>query len=77
MKIQKRLGSDNFREIRIKMDQAFLDKKNYCHEDWIKQLLDVYYDPLYDYQIKSKVDRCIYQSDTHGVTEFLSGLESA
>jgi len=39
-------------------------------------LLNVYYDPLYDYQIKSKVNRCIYQSDTKGVTEFLSELES-
>jgi tRNA 2-selenouridine synthase len=76
MKIQKRLGGDNFREIRTKMDQAFLDQKNFRHEAWIKQLLNVYYDPLYDYQIKSKVNRCIYQSDTKGVTEFLSGLES-
>ena len=76
-KIQKRLGGDLFREIRIKMDQAFLDQKNFRHEAWIKQLLNVYYDPLYDYQIKSKVNRCIYQSDTKGVTEFLSGLESA
>jgi len=77
IKIQKRLGGDNFREIRNKMDQAFLDSKNYGQEAWIKQLLNVYYDPLYDYQIKSKVNRCIYQSDTKGVTEFLSGLESA
>ena len=76
MKIQKRLGGDNFREIRNKMDQAFLDSKNYGQEAWIKQLLNVYYDPLYDYQIKSKVNRCIYQSDTKGVTEFLSELES-
>ena len=76
MKIQKRLGGDNFREIRNKMDQAFLDQKNFRHEAWIKQLLNVYYDPLYDYQIKSKVNRCIYQSDTKGVTEFLSDLES-
>ena len=76
-KIQKRLGGDLFREIRIKMDQAFLDQKNFRHEAWIKQLLNVYYDPLYDYQIKSKVNRCIYQSDTKGVTEFLSELESA
>jgi len=77
MKIHKRLGGDNFREIRNKMDQAFLDQKNFKHEDWIKQLLNVYYDPLYDYQIKSKTNRCIYQSDTKGVTEFLSGLECA
>ena len=77
MKIEKRLGGDNFREIRAKMDQAFLDQKHFRHDAWIEQLLNVYYDPLYDYQIKSKADRCIYQSDTKGVTEFLSGLESA
>ena len=58
------------------MDQAFLDQKKFTNEAWIKQLLNVYYDPLYDYQIKSKVNRCIYQSDTKGVTEFLSELES-
>ena len=58
------------------MDQAFLDQKNFGHESWIKQLLKVYYDPLYDYQIKSKANRCIYQSDTKGVTDFLSELES-
>ena len=77
MKIEKRLGGDNFREIRAKMDKAFLDQKHFRHDAWIEQLLNVYYDPLYDYQIKSKASRCIYQSDTKGVTEFLSGLESA
>ena len=77
LKIQKRLGGDLFREIRNKMDRAFLDPINYGQEDWVKQLLEAYYDPLYDYQIKSKVNRCIYQSDTQGVTEFLSELESA
>ena len=75
-KIQKRLGGDLFREIRNKMDRAFLDPINYGQEDWVKQLLEAYYDPLYDYQIKSKVKRCIYRSDTQGVTDFLSDLES-
>ena len=76
LKIQKRLGGDLFREIRNKMDRAFLDPINYGQEDWVKQLLEAYYDPLYDYQIKSKVKRCIYRSDTQGVTDFLFDLES-
>ena len=75
-RIQKRLGGDIFKEIRTKIDKAILDPKNYHHEDWVVQLLNTYYDPLYDYQIKSKDDKCIYRSDTKGVVEFLSGLES-
>jgi len=75
-KIQKRLGGDIFKEIRTKMDKAILDSNNYYHEDWVIQLLRTYYDPFYDYQIKSKNDKCICRSDTKGVVDFLSDLES-
>ena len=75
-KIQKRLGGDLFRDIRDKMDRAFLNSNTHRHEDWIKLLLDKYYDPLYDYQIQTKMDRCIYKSDTTGVTDYLSDLDS-
>jgi tRNA 2-selenouridine synthase len=53
-----------------------LDPKNHKQEEWVGLLLEKYYDPLYDYQIKSKEDRSIYRSDVRGVTNYLSDLES-
>lgn len=76
IKIHKRLGGDLFRKIRDKMDKALLDPKNQKQEEWVGLLLEKYYDPLYDYQIKSKEDRSIYRSDVRGVTNYLSDLES-
>ena len=76
LKIQKRLGGDLFREIRNKMDKAFLDPENFSHENWVNQLLKSYYDPLYDYQITAKKSRCIYKSNKDGIIEYLTDLES-
>ncbi|MBT6866030.1 MAG: hypothetical protein HOA19_01645, partial [Candidatus Marinimicrobia bacterium] len=76
IKIHKRLGGDLFRKIRDKMDKALLDPKSQKQEEWVGLLLEKYYDPLYDYQIKSKEDRSIYRSDVRGVTNYLSDLES-
>ena len=76
LKIQKRLGGDLFREIRNKMDNAFLNPENFSHENWVNQLLQSYYDPLYDYQITAKKSRCIYKSNKDGIIEYLTDLES-
>ncbi|MBL7014284.1 MAG: tRNA 2-selenouridine(34) synthase MnmH [Candidatus Marinimicrobia bacterium] len=76
-KIQKRLGNEVFIRIRTKMDNAFLNPESHSHQDWIHDLLTLYYDRLYEYQIASKMDRCIYESNSKGVLGFLSNLESS
>ena len=75
-KIQKRLGHELFMSIRTKIDNAFLDPKSHSHYDWIHDLLTLYYDRLYDYQISSKMGRCIYRSETSGVVDYLTNLDS-
>ena len=75
-KIQKRLGHEIFTSIRTKMDNAFLHPNTHSHHDWIHDLLTLYYDRLYDYQIASKMDRCIFQSNTTGVIDYLSHLDT-
>ncbi|MBT4176736.1 MAG: tRNA 2-selenouridine(34) synthase MnmH [Candidatus Marinimicrobia bacterium] len=74
-KIQKRLGLVLYMDIQDKLNKAFSNSKNESHEDWIKLLLQNYYDAQYDYQFKTKMERCIYRSDTKGVISFLQDLE--
>ena len=58
------------------MDNAFLHPNTHSHHDWIHDLLTLYYDRLYDYQIASKMDRCIFESNTAEVIDYLSYLDT-
>lgn len=70
-KISKRLGMDNFRKINKQISIAFQKNSEDQHHNWIRQLLQNYYDKMYDYQIEKKTDRCIYKGTWNGVEAFL------
>ncbi|MBC8197744.1 MAG: tRNA 2-selenouridine(34) synthase MnmH [Candidatus Marinimicrobia bacterium] len=73
--IRKRLGFDQYSQINIQLQKAFIDYSFKSHEKWIYNLLTHYYDPMYDYQLKSKLDRCILKSDKTGISQYLKELE--
>ena len=52
--IRKRLGLKLYDEISIKIQSILIDLNKRSHEEWIKDLLVNYYDPMYDYQLESK-----------------------
>ena len=67
-KIRKRLGGEAHK-LAQKLLKAALDKQsrtdNYdAHKDWIRFLLNRYYDPMYDYQLSLKSDRVVIRGSS-------------
>ena len=58
-KISKRLGGTNYKIVDNLIKDAFQKNDYNIHYEWIKTLLESYYDKMYDYQINQKKDRCI------------------
>ena len=44
------------------------------HFSWIKQLLEDYYDPMYHFQLKKKLERVVFQGNRAEVSEYLSAI---
>ena len=76
LKIYKRLGLKLYDEISMKIQNILIDLHKIPHEEWIKELLVNYYDPMYDYQLEEKKDRCLLKSNKSEVMEFLSQIEA-
>ena len=76
LKIRKRLGLMLYNEISIKIQNILINSSEIPHEEWIKELLVNYYDPMYDYQLETKKDRCILKSNKSEVINFLVQIEA-
>ena len=76
VKIRKRLGLMLYNEISLKIQNILIDSCEFYHEEWIKELLVNYYDPMYDYQLEIKKNRCLLKSNKSEVIKFLSQIET-
>jgi len=76
LKIRKRLGLMLYNEISIKIKNILINSCKISHEEWIKELLVNYYDPMYDYQLETKKDRCLLKSNKSEVINFLIQIEA-
>lgn len=74
-RIEPRLGGVRYREVAALMHAAFEatdpDEQRAGHHGWIERLLRYYYDPMYDYQLKGKMDRVVMRGGADEVTEYL------
>lgn len=74
-RIQRRLGDQRYNHLTRIMDIAIEEMRDNGesdrHKEWIQQLLQDYYDPMYDYQLERKIDRIIYRGEREGVLEYL------
>ncbi|MDC2963491.1 tRNA 2-selenouridine(34) synthase MnmH [Gammaproteobacteria bacterium] len=59
-KIKKKLGSQLHKEVETIVLKAFEEEKPDLHKEWIKILLERYYDPMYTHQLSQKKDRVIF-----------------
>ena len=81
-RIRKRLGDERCTQLMAEVKHAFDVQRQtsdpHVHRDWIQQLLEEYYDPMYDYQLAKKSDRDLFQGSRAEVIawarEHLSGL---
>ena len=75
-KIHKRLGLKLYNEISIKIQSILIDQNKSSHEEWIKDLLVNYYDPMYDYQLEAKKNRCILNGNKSKVINYLNEIDT-
>ena len=71
-KIRRRLGVERYHEIRASLQNAYHTNTYQDHAIWLSQLLQYYYDPMYDYQLARKKERVIFQGSKNAVKEFLT-----
>jgi tRNA 2-selenouridine synthase len=77
-RIKKRLGGVLYKEIRALMQDCLNDYSDLMkHQTWIRILLMEYYDPMYDYQIKKKSARIIFQGNSQDFSQWAADIESA
>ena len=69
--ISKRLGGTNYKIVDNLIEDAFQKNDYNIHYEWIKTLLESYYDKMYDYQINQKKDRCIESGTWDEINHFL------
>ncbi len=74
-RIRKRLGSENHHRLSSQLQSAWEHQQRTGdpgeHRIWIRELLERYYDPMYDYQIERKRDRIVFEGTAQAVTEYL------
>lgn len=62
-RLRKRLGGDRYAHLRATMEAALDLQRNSGdlggHDEWIQALLQDYYDPMYDYQLRQKQGRIV------------------
>ena len=72
--IRKRLGGARHQELAKVLEAALLAHQQgdpEPHKQWIEVLLRDYYDPMYDYQLKSKQRHVVFRGNFTEVLEFL------
>ena len=75
-KIHKRLGLKLYNEISMKIKSILINQNKSSHEEWIKDLLVYYYDPMYDYQLEAKKNRCILNGNKSKVINYLNEIDT-
>jgi tRNA 2-selenouridine synthase len=74
-RIQKRLGSQRYRQIKECFSEAFKVQQKEAnlegHKEWIKILLESYYDPMYDYQIEKSDIPVVFRGDKESVLAYI------
>jgi tRNA 2-selenouridine synthase len=74
-RIQKRLGNERYRELSDLFLKATAHHGTQAAEEdykaWIAELLQHYYDPMYDYQIQKSTMPVVFEGEADSVREFL------
>ena len=73
-KIQKKLGSQLHKEVEAKVLKTFEEGNPELHKEWIKILLERYYDPMYIHQLSQKKDRVIFTGTFSEVRDWLKAF---
>jgi tRNA 2-selenouridine synthase len=70
-RIQKRLGSERYLQIKKTFELSYHDKNLEGHKAWIEILLSHYYDPMYDYQIEKSHIPILFRRSAQEIKTYL------
>ncbi len=70
-RIQKRLGRERYAIVKDQLEKAIREELDSRHFEWIASLFNWYYDPMYEYQLKRKLERIVFKGDATAVREYL------
>ena len=70
-KIQKRLGGARYKHLNEIMQQALNLQSEQLHKKWISDLLDFYYDPMYQYQLDKKSNKTIFVGNQFELYDYI------
>jgi len=71
-RIQKRLGFERYSVLENQLNQAIETKSESRHLIWIANLLNWYYDPMYEYQLSRKRARIVFRGNAESIREYLA-----
>jgi tRNA 2-selenouridine synthase len=74
-KVRKRLGGERYADIRTQLEDAIAHHQQgdpTHHRQWIRALLNDYYDPMYTYQGQKHHERVIFSGNHQSVSDFLT-----
>jgi len=76
-KIRRRLGADNYSELLTSMEYALSVTATdlTAHRDWIRILLQKYYDPMYEYQLGKKSTRVVFRGSRDELMQWAAHLD--
>lgn len=75
--IRKRLGGVRYQELSVMLDDALTAHEggdNSLHREWIRVLLNEYYDPQYDYLLEQRKERIVFRGNATEVEAYLRDL---
>ena len=74
-RIRKRLGAEHYLQAREIMEQALLQQRDSglvtLHCQWIELLLGLYYDRMYDYQLRQNTEQIVFRGSWEEVKTYL------
>jgi len=77
-KIQKRLGLERYKVMKLQVEKALEIHQNTNSFDGfipvVESLLVDYYDPMYSYQIQKKLNRVVFKGNQSEVLDYLNSL---
>lgn len=75
-RIRKRLGGERFKRVNQLLDEAYTYQLKTGdaseHAQWVKLLLEEYYDPMYDYQLEQKKQKIVFRGHAADVLDYIA-----
>ncbi len=77
-RITRRLGNEKYTKVSAIFESALDEQKRSGsydgYREWVKFLLEYYYDPMYDYQIQKRADKVSFRGDAKEVKSYIENF---